>query len=69
MAKHYHSPVQITTSFVSGLWLGWASPTYTNGLVQKPSRGGVQWAIEARVVVDHLDRKDDLLTMFSSQRL
>ena len=26
VAKRYHSPVRIATSFVSGLWLGWGFP-------------------------------------------
>ena len=68
-AKCYHSPLQITTSFVSSLWLGWGFPTNTSGLLQKPLRGRAQWMVEARVVVDRLDRKNNLLAMFSSQRL
>ena len=68
-AKRYHSPGRIATSFISGLWLGWASPTNTSGSVQKPSRGRAQSALEANGCRRSLDRKSDLFTTFSSQRL
>ena len=64
-AKRYHSPGQIATSFISGLWLGWASPTNTSGhgyyrLVTHEVAKGCRRS---------LDRKSDLFTTFSSQRL
>ena len=35
--------------------------TNTSGLVQKPSNGGAQWALEAKGCRQSLDRKSDLL--------
>ena len=40
MAKRYHSPGRIATSFVSGLWLG-----KTSSLVPRPSRARSSLAV------------------------
>ena len=63
-AEHYHSPVRIATSLVSGLWLGWGFPYYYKwvgpealegrSIMNSRSQDGCRSPRSERLVIDHV---------------